>query len=138
MLERAREFMADGTTETLIKIGAETVADMKELVSIPYIITPYKEKNWQAKTANIDIGEASKAGEPPRTRSGDLMRGIDMKIQYQEVEIGVYGVPYARALEYGLATRRLLPRPFFWPTVLEHVKNMPKIIIDTMHERVKL
>ena len=108
MFERAREFMTDKVTESLIKTGAETVADMKNLVSI--LFPP-----------------ASLPNEPPHMRTGNLQDRIDMKITFREIEVGVFGVPYAHALEYG--SSKMLPRPFFWPTIFETAKHVPGLIM---------
>ena len=118
MLERAKEFMADGISESLIKVGVEAVADMKNLVSVHF-------------------PPASLPNEPPHMRTGNLQDRIDMKINFREVEVGVYGVPYAHALEYGYGPRNLLPRPFFWPTIFETAKRMPNLIVDDFREELK-
>ena len=76
----------------LTRLGREFVAAARELLSRPY-------------------PPASKPGEPPRRRTGRLVRSLNYRVRRRPLGVSLGAdAPYAGFLDEG--TRRMKPRPF--------------------------
>lgn len=77
---------------------------------------------------------ASAPGEPPAANTGNLRRNVTLakpQVLNEKDKIGWFlgiGVKYGRALEYGYAKRKLLPRPYVMPSI-EKVKTQAVAMI---------
>lgn len=83
---------------------------------------------------------ASKPGEPPRSRTRTLVKSVasnvfvDLRDDSITVRVGAY-TPYARHLELG--TRKMAPRPYLRPSILEYRERFMGVIRTEVSRRLR-
>jgi len=113
--------LADAVTEKMTEAAARIVAGIQDDVSEAY-------------------PPASMPGEPPRLRTGALLRSVRIEeVVPLRVTIAAGGIgsfaPYARHLEFG--TSRMEPRPFVMPRVEEALPDLSTEIRDAVNQHLE-
>ena len=86
--------------------------------------------NIAKEIVSVQYPPASVGGEPPHRRTGMLQELIDFgQITHRDVSIKSKA-PYSYALEYG--TLQMEPRPFFWPSVMFGLGDMPNVFFQVL------
>ena len=75
----------------------------------------------------------SEPGQPPGIKTGTLYRGVQARVQGRRLIIGVSpSVPYAMALEMGMPSKGLQPRPYLRPQRMRSRVRLTKILIKRL------
>ena len=104
------------------KIFQESQALSSEIGSV--IKKRQSVKNWVRSRTGSGLHAVSKPGFPPNEDTGALRRGLFVKKTGVGIMLGVAVravKDYSGFLEYG--TKRMLPRPYFYPTILSSLKR---------------
>lgn len=114
----------------LITGGKMVEAEAKQLIAAPSIgdwVTRYRNGG------NSYEHFASKAGEPPNTDTGTLIKSIQTEITHNAVYVGTNN-EYAPHLEFG--TVKMAARPFLNPAYQNKKKEVFKLINKATNETV--
>jgi hypothetical protein len=89
------------------------------------------------KKINLRYPPASRPGQPPRRRTGNLYRNIDFWLNRKTLEVRIgptEDAEYGLYLEFGAPRRNLKPRPHLFKTVREQQKR----IINTANRAARI
>ena len=96
--------------------------EIKESLRVAYI--PGLKTTYRTKTGSYTIDDgASKSPEPPRLRTGKLLRSVSVRSGKGEGVLKV-SAPYAKHLEFGTWDKTLEARPFVRPAVRRWRKKL--------------